>query len=59
MNTSIKTLDRPAGLADRVYDQLRNSIGSHQIRPGERLQEVTVALKLLRSPYTNQIRRLP
>ena len=46
MNTSIKPLERPAGLADRVYHQLRDNIGSHQIRPGERLQEVSLAAQL-------------
>lgn len=60
MNTSIKPLDRPAGLADRVYHQLRDSIGSHQIRPGERLQEVSLAAQLgvSRTPVREALARL-
>lgn len=60
MNTSIKPLDRPAGLADRVYHQLRDSIGNHQIRPGERLQEVSLAAQLgvSRTPVREALARL-
>jgi len=60
MNTSIKPLDRPAGLADRVYHQLRDNIGSHQIRPGERLQEVGLAAQLgvSRTPVREALARL-
>lgn len=60
MNTSIKPLDRPAGLADRVYHQLRDSIGNHQIRPGERLQEVNLAAQLAvsRTPVREALARL-
>ena len=60
MNTSIKPLERPAGLADRVYNQLRDNIGSHQIRPGERLQEVGLAAQLgvSRTPVREALARL-
>ena len=60
MNTSIKPLERPAGLADRVYHQLRDNIGSHQIRPGERLQEVGLAAQLgvSRTPVREALARL-
>ena len=60
MNSSIKLLDRPAGLAERVYQQLRDSIGNHQICPGERLQEVSLAAQLgvSRTPVREALARL-
>lgn len=60
MNRSIKPIERPAGLADQVYHQLRDYIGSHQVRPGERLQEVNLAtlLGVSRTPVREALARL-
>lgn len=60
MSSTIKPLERPAGLADRVYLQLRDSIGNHQIKPGERLQEVGLAAQLgvSRTPVREALARL-
>ncbi len=56
----LKPVDRPAGLADQVYKTLREYLGSHVIRPGQRLQEATMALQLgvSRTPVREALARL-
>ena len=60
MSDLIKPFDRPANLADRVYQQLRDLIGSHRIRPGERLQEAALVVQLgvSRTPVREALARL-
>lgn len=60
MNWSIKPIEKPVGLADQVYHQLRDYIGSHQVRPGERLQEVNLAAHfgVSRTPVREALARL-
>ncbi len=60
MVPSLKPVDRPAGLADQVYKTLREYLGSHVIRPGQRLQEAALALQLdvSRTPIREALARL-
>ena len=60
MVPSLKPVDRPAGLADQVYSTLRDYLGSHVIRPGQRLQEAALALQLgvSRTPVREALARL-
>lgn len=60
MKKVFNPIDRSAGLVDRVYRQLRDNIGSHQIRPGDRLQEVFLAERLgvSRTPVREALARL-
>jgi DNA-binding GntR family transcriptional regulator len=60
MVPSLKPVDRPAGLADQVYTTLRDYLGSHVIRPGQRLQEAALALQLgvSRTPIREALARL-
>jgi len=60
MVPSLKPVDRPAGLADQVYATLRDYLGSHVIRPGQRLQEAALALQLgvSRTPIREALARL-
>lgn len=56
----LKPVDRPAGLGDRVYRRLRESLGSHAIVPGQRLQEAALAVQLgvSRTPVREALARL-
>ena len=59
--TSILTpISRPAGLADQVYQTLREHLGSHVIRPGQPMQEASLALRLgvSRTPVREALSRL-
>jgi len=60
MVPNLKPVDRPAGLADQVYATLRDYLGGHVIRPGQRLQEATLALQLgvSRTPVREALARL-
>lgn len=60
MNRPIKPIEKPAGLADQVFQQLRSYIGSHQVRPGDRLQEAGLAMQLgvSRTPVREALARL-
>ena len=60
MVPSLKPVDRPAGLADQVCTTLRDCLGSHVIRPGQRLQEAALALQLgvSRTPIREALARL-
>ena len=60
MVSDLKPVERPAGLSDRVYQTLRDFLGSHRIRPGERLQEAAIALQLgvSRTPVREALARL-
>ena len=57
---ALTPLDRPAGLGEEVYRRLREYLGSHVIRPGQRLQEATLALSLgvSRTPVREALRQL-
>lgn len=58
--SALKPLERPAGLGAEVYRTLREYLGSHVIRPGQRLQEATLALSLgvSRTPVREALARL-
>jgi len=60
MVPNLKPVDRPAGIADQVYKTLRDYLGSHVIRPGQRLQEAALALQLgvSRTPIREALARL-
>ncbi|MCC6377910.1 MAG: GntR family transcriptional regulator [Burkholderiales bacterium] len=60
MVPALKPVDRPAGLGDRVYRRLRESLGSHAIVPGQRLQEAALAVQLgvSRTPVREALARL-
>jgi DNA-binding GntR family transcriptional regulator len=60
MTPALKPVDRPAGLGDQVYKTLREYLGSHVIRPGQRLQEAPLALQLgvSRTPVREALARL-
>ena len=60
MVPNLKPVDRPAGLADQVHTTLRDYLGGHVIRPGQRLQEAALALQLgvSRTPVREALARL-
>jgi DNA-binding GntR family transcriptional regulator len=60
MAPNLTPINRPAGLADQVYKTLRDYLGSHVIRPGQPLQEATLALRLgvSRTPVREALARL-
>ncbi|MDP2366692.1 GntR family transcriptional regulator [Rhodoferax sp.] len=60
MSTNLTPINRPVGLADQVYKTLREYLGSHVIRPGQPLQEATLALRLgvSRTPVREALARL-
>jgi DNA-binding GntR family transcriptional regulator len=60
MVPNLKPVDRPAGLADQVHAMLRDYLGGHVIRPGQRLQEAALALQLgvSRTPVREALARL-
>jgi DNA-binding GntR family transcriptional regulator len=57
---NLTPINRPVGLADQVYKTLREYLGSHVIRPGQPLQEATLALRLgvSRTPVREALARL-
>lgn len=60
MTPALKPVDRPEGLGDQVYRALRESLGSHAIVPGQRLQEAPLAISLgvSRTPVREALARL-
>lgn len=60
MVPALTPVDRPAGLGDQVYRRMRESLGSHAIVPGQRLQEAALALLLgvSRTPVREALARL-
>ncbi|MFO1284678.1 MAG: GntR family transcriptional regulator [Burkholderiales bacterium] len=60
MAPTLKPVDRPPALGDRVYRTLREYLGSHVIVPGQRLQEAALALQLgvSRTPVREALARL-
>ncbi len=57
---ALTPLDRPAGLGEEVYRTLREHLGGHVIRPGQRLQEASLAVSLgvSRTPVREALARL-
>ncbi|MEI7762505.1 MAG: GntR family transcriptional regulator [Comamonadaceae bacterium] len=60
MTTKLTPINRPAGLADQVHQTLREYLGSRVLRPGQPLQEATLALRLgvSRTPVREALARL-
>ncbi len=60
MTSNLTPINRPAGLADQVYQTLREHLGSHVIRPGQPMQEASLALRLgvSRTPVREALSRL-
>lgn len=60
MPPNLTPIHRPQGLADQVYKTLREYLGSHVIRPGQPLQEASLALRLgvSRTPVREALARL-
>lgn len=60
MTTTLTPINRPAGLADQVHQTLREYLGSRVLRPGQPLQEATLAQRLgvSRTPVREALARL-
>lgn len=60
MTPHLTPINRPAGLADQVYHTLRDYLGSRVLRPGQPLQEASLAARLgvSRTPVREALSRL-
>ena len=60
MTPTLTPINRPAGLANQVYQTLREYLGSRVLRPGQPLQEATLAQQLgvSRTPVREALARL-
>lgn len=60
MTPSLTPINRPAGLGDQVYQTLRDYLGSRVLRPGQPLQEASLATRLgvSRTPVREALSRL-
>ena len=60
MTSKLTPINRPAGLADQVHRTLREYLGSRVLKPGQPLQEATLALRLgvSRTPVREALARL-